>query len=54
MLIKPSSIKQFVKDKGNNRRISREYLEKLEAKVKTMICQSMDWPGNKKTLRDLM
>ncbi len=51
--IKPAAVKEFIKEEGD-RRVSTEFLQKLDAKIKLIIQSNMQYPSNRKSMRDLI
>lgn len=54
MIINEAGLKQYVKDCGNGRQVSKEYRLKLEGKIRYLVRESMGWPQNKKVLKDFI
>lgn len=54
MIINEAGLRQYIKDKGNGRQVSKQYREKLEAKIRYLIQESMGWPQNRKVLKDFI
>lgn len=51
--IKPGAVKEFIKEQ-DDRRVSKEFLQKLDAKIKIIIESNMQYPSNRKSMKDLI
>ena len=52
MLIHEKAVRQLVADLRPGGKVSREYLERLDGKVRFLIKQDLEIPRNRKVMRD--